>query len=250
MVHCNGCNTNFSLSGYTHHLAQSTNPACAQIYADFLAYQPDSSDEDGIDEGSPVQFAGDFFGTYEDSDFPMEDNPSPDAGPVDDEHGQGTIGNAADSDEVEGDDEDEDEDIDNEENYEAGWEPEPPLPGDGLDLPQEEEDDSAGMENDKRPEPRERADAERRIGGGTIITDYPDPLAGKPLRTDDTVYSNYKKDIENAEDNIYAPFTSKREWEIARWAKLRGPGSTALSDLLKIDGVSCTSVPHITQYSP
>ena len=38
-------------------------------------------------------------------------------------------------------------------------------------------------------------------------------------------------------ENPWAPFNSKLDWEIARWAKLRGPGSTAVSDLLSIDGV-------------
>ena len=36
----------------------------------------------------------------------------------------------------------------------------------------------------------------------------------------------------------WAPFSSRTEWELARWAKLRGPSSTALSELLDIDGVS------------
>lgn len=36
---------------------------------------------------------------------------------------------------------------------------------------------------------------------------------------------------------VYAPFMSKMDWEIARWAKTRGPGSTALDELLKIGGV-------------
>ncbi|KAJ3501738.1 hypothetical protein NMY22_g18820 [Coprinellus aureogranulatus] len=37
--------------------------------------------------------------------------------------------------------------------------------------------------------------------------------------------------------NIWAPFASKVDWEVAKWAKLRGPGSTALSELLAIEGV-------------
>ncbi|KAM6489459.1 hypothetical protein JOM56_015092, partial [Amanita muscaria] len=37
--------------------------------------------------------------------------------------------------------------------------------------------------------------------------------------------------------NPYAPFTSQLEWEIAKWAKLRGPSSTAFTDLMAIDGV-------------
>ncbi|THU98466.1 hypothetical protein K435DRAFT_818868 [Dendrothele bispora CBS 962.96] len=39
-------------------------------------------------------------------------------------------------------------------------------------------------------------------------------------------------------DNIWAPFSSKMDWEIARWAKMRGTGSTAFSDLLAIKGVA------------
>ncbi|KAJ3811030.1 hypothetical protein F5876DRAFT_88572 [Lentinula aff. lateritia] len=39
-------------------------------------------------------------------------------------------------------------------------------------------------------------------------------------------------------ENKWAPFASRMDWEIARWAKLRGTGSTAFSELLAIDGVS------------
>ena len=38
-------------------------------------------------------------------------------------------------------------------------------------------------------------------------------------------------------DNPFAPFSSKMEWELARWAKLRGPSSTAFTELVKIEGV-------------
>ncbi|THU78566.1 hypothetical protein K435DRAFT_824095 [Dendrothele bispora CBS 962.96] len=36
---------------------------------------------------------------------------------------------------------------------------------------------------------------------------------------------------------MWAPFNSRMDWEIAQWAKMRGTGSTAFSDLLAIDGV-------------
>jgi len=39
-------------------------------------------------------------------------------------------------------------------------------------------------------------------------------------------------------ENPYAPFRSELEWNIARWAKLRGPSSTAFTELISIDGVS------------
>ncbi|KAG2148156.1 uncharacterized protein EDB93DRAFT_1240504 [Suillus bovinus] len=37
--------------------------------------------------------------------------------------------------------------------------------------------------------------------------------------------------------NPYAPFNSRVDWEVARWAKLCGPTSTAFLDLLTINGV-------------
>ncbi|KAH9069502.1 hypothetical protein EDB83DRAFT_2184842, partial [Lactarius deliciosus] len=33
------------------------------------------------------------------------------------------------------------------------------------------------------------------------------------------------------------PFQSQRDWDFARWAKTRGPSSTAVTELLTIDGV-------------
>ncbi|KAG2365018.1 hypothetical protein BDR07DRAFT_1470591 [Suillus spraguei] len=39
-------------------------------------------------------------------------------------------------------------------------------------------------------------------------------------------------------ENPYSPFSSRMDWEIAQWAKLRGPSSTAFSDLLSIEGVN------------
>ncbi len=40
------------------------------------------------------------------------------------------------------------------------------------------------------------------------------------------------------QSNPYCPFVSEIDWKVAKWAKLRGQGSTAVSDLLGIPGVS------------
>lgn len=50
-------------------------------------------------------------------------------------------------------------------------------------------------------------------------------------------FEQYQASIADSDINMWAPFTSKVDWEMARWAKMRGPGSTAFSDLLAIDGV-------------
>jgi hypothetical protein len=71
--------------------------------------------------------------------------------------------------------------------------------------------------------------------------------AGKPIEgfqaksADDTYFDwicTFDPESSSSSSNIYAPFKSKMDWEIAKWAKLRGPGSTAFSDLLAINGVS------------
>ena len=49
--------------------------------------------------------------------------------------------------------------------------------------------------------------------------------------------TSYKHNIANAE-NPYSPFSSKMEWEIACWAKMRRPSSTAFKELIAIKGVS------------
>ena len=46
----------------------------------------------------------------------------------------------------------------------------------------------------------------------------------------------YAKDLGNS-NNPYSPFSSKLEWELAYWDKIRGPSSTAFSELLRIEGV-------------
>ncbi|KAJ6497170.1 hypothetical protein C8R47DRAFT_972715 [Mycena vitilis] len=62
-------------------------------------------------------------------------------------------------------------------------------------------------------------------------------LAGAPVRTQDSAYHQYSESIRSSEENPWAPFTSQVDWEIAKWAKLRGSTSTAFTDLLSIDGV-------------
>ena len=42
----------------------------------------------------------------------------------------------------------------------------------------------------------------------------------------------------SAEENIYAPFHSRMDYEVACWAQLRGPGAMVSTELLHIQGVS------------
>ncbi|KAG2153819.1 hypothetical protein DEU56DRAFT_725961 [Suillus clintonianus] len=59
-------------------------------------------------------------------------------------------------------------------------------------------------------------------------------MTGRPTRSANATYGlNAGNTV-----NVYAPFTSQMDWDIAKWAKLHGTGSTAFTDLLAIDGLS------------
>jgi len=64
--------------------------------------------------------------------------------------------------------------------------------------------------------------------------------AGQSIRVCQTTATNYHGTGGDPEGtNPYAPFHSRTDWEVARWAKLRGPTSTAFTELLEIPDVSC-----------
>ena len=71
-----------------------------------------------------------------------------------------------------------------------------------------------------------------------IIESFPGDKAGAPLQCD-VHQSNFEKYQQHLNSKAeYAPFTSWIDWEIARWAKIHGPSSAAVTELLKISGVS------------
>ena len=56
---------------------------------------------------------------------------------------------------------------------------------------------------------------------------------------EDNLNASYTRNVANAENpSPYSPFSSKLEWEVAQWAKMRGPSSTAFNELIEIEGVS------------
>ncbi|KAK2462211.1 hypothetical protein APHAL10511_005769 [Amanita phalloides] len=59
---------------------------------------------------------------------------------------------------------------------------------------------------------------------GYEIEYFPGKEAAAPLNT--------------ANHNPYAPFASKLDWELAKWAKLCGPSSSAFNELLRIEGIA------------
>ncbi|PIL28221.1 hypothetical protein GSI_09633 [Ganoderma sinense ZZ0214-1] len=238
---CPGCLKIFTSSGLSNHLAQTRQPEC--ISARDAAHQSHSvpspsapSLPDDFDmDADLIPFEGDYFGAYTDADF--EDDPPSDSGsdPEDDDEFE---------DEVEMD----------------SWEPPlrstanvtgaaqsaaaGPLPMDDVS------EHPAGLSSDEHAASQaQRRTAEatlRTKARNTFVVPFPVDTAGAPIppadlsteTSEQVTYQHYQQGVDGSDHNPYAPFASRREWEVARWAKMRGPGSTAFSDLLAIDGVA------------
>ncbi|KAI0069569.1 hypothetical protein K474DRAFT_1610261, partial [Panus rudis PR-1116 ss-1] len=77
---------------------------------------------------------------------------------------------------------------------------------------------------------------ERALRSKLYSTPYPSEKAGAPVSKPSRLQAGYQHyaDKLNSRANPYAPFNSELDWRVARWAKLRGPGSTAVTELLSI----------------
>jgi hypothetical protein len=77
-------------------------------------------------------------------------------------------------------------------------------------------------------------------GVTVVIVRFPFGSAGAPINAPLPPHENASSNrlsIMSHSNSIWAPFRSQRDWEIAHWAKMRGPTSTAVNDLLAIPEV-------------
>ena len=82
----------------------------------------------------------------------------------------------------------------------------------------------------------------------TFVDHFPHGHPGAPLSMEQvSIFESVQNSLGGS---IWAPFQSQVDWEIARWAKMRGPSSTALTELLAIPEVRCYDsffLPYYTQ---
>lgn len=209
--YCSGCGKSFTSSGYWSHLTQSQNPSCQAIFDEQLVAI--CSDSEDVPPGP----------TDTDEDYS--------------DHRFGQTDDGIES--AESDEEDEDQRaIDHE--LEMGWEPLRSSPshdqcmGDDANW---DDDEDLVMDDTSR-----RLSAEQRIHDSTarIIcysSVYPHSRAGAILSVRGQAVDDCYSSSLGSHHNPWAPFTSELDWKVAYWAKMRGPGSTAFSELLAINGV-------------
>lgn len=221
MPTCPGCDTWFSVGGYSSHIKQTKNPACIAIrdtqenFGDLTDLEMDDSDNE-----TAKLSECDALGTYDDVNFDGDgseaEGPNFDSEDEEDEWGVGL-----------GDDEDAENGA-----QEGGWEP-PAPEGFGDEAMDQEED------QDENEREREEVSPERDVplidkGARPFVVNYPDPRAGAPTMDERgrSGWEHYRNELDGGD-----PWVSKLDWDFARWAMLRGPGATALTELLKLDGV-------------
>jgi hypothetical protein len=219
MPKCPGCGTKLAGGGRarTIHLAKTSDGRCLKACQEAEEFGSDLRGEFPAGGGT---FTGDFFGEeYTEDDFGYISDGTPESG---------------------SDSQDDDDDNDYAAAAEVqagdGWEPRRAVPN---DLAPEED---SGMEDIEIPAAlpaREmRKIAEDRFHEPPVIVQYPSDHASKEISDERSPSAEeHYSDALGKTTSIYAPFVSKMDWEVARWAKLRGSGSTAFTDLLKIEGV-------------
>lgn len=241
-ITCPACDKQLaSITGYSQHLAKTTNPDCHALYLSSRQFAPDPPNEGDIDAPDPdhAMFEGDFFGTYaedelawpgsDDEEHLDEDDLGYDIGPGDHDEWEPPAAvpvPPSPATPAHG----EHHDIDGHDHWEP---PVAPVPAhnDAFHPPTADQGQDARHMAQQRLHEHEQA---------PTIVRYPDIRAGQPV---DVVKqpsnATYHAQLDDSSaDNIYAPFASKLDWDMARWAKLRGSSSTAFSELVSIEGVS------------
>ena len=121
---------------------------------------------------------------------------------------------------------------------------EAPPPRQDLDESAMDTQEEDGLE--KPAETRGRETVEKSIRQQVYVDYFPLATAGAPIKhSQEPASAHSDAQPSPAEGNPYAPFKSRMDWEIARWAKLRGPGSTAITELLDIAGVCVSFSIHV-----
>jgi hypothetical protein len=114
-----------------------------------------------------------------------------------------------------------------------------PLP-DNSDLNRDETDSTTGSVGKAS---RLRGGAEEILQKRPFVVKFTKGRAGATFVNqhvdEDNLNASYTCNIANAKNpSPFSPFSSKLEWDVAHWAKMRGPSSTAFNELIEIEGVS------------
>jgi hypothetical protein len=70
-----------------------------------------------------------------------------------------------------------------------------------------------------------------------VKVSFPGQRAGEVLAEGIPTMNEYENNLGGPAQNPYSPFNSEIDWEVAKWARLRGPSATSFTEFLQINGV-------------
>ena len=243
---CTGCGRKFSAPKYRRsHLSQTTDPRCQSERQAFLArhiqnYLPPLSPQRSVPlpdlkgsnlDRTPTHHNNSGRDLSDDSELILDADSTRDLSDGD-EH------DLSDGDEP---------DLSNgdEPDLSDGTERDP-SDGSDQDLGIESDDeDTSGDDDDEHGRflsAEEATGLQRETWGDAHIEVYPGKRAGAIHSEGIPTMKEFENTLGGPSPNLFAPFNSQTDWELAKWAKLRGPGSTAFTELMGITDVRLSSV--------
>jgi hypothetical protein len=200
-VHCAGCHCTFSISGYSSHVRRTGSSLCVAAYQARLREENDIENATEDEEDGMDVFSGDFFGDYDNDDFEWPDGGLSSIACV--FAIQTYLGSGP---------------LSEDEN--------------GCAIADEDSEDLIDIAASVSCAPAPDLSFK--------IEPFPLATAGAPILGSvrgASSFAAYGRAL--GINSRYAPFHSKLDWDVARWAKLHGSSSSAVSELLEIDGVCC-----------
>ena len=210
-IRCQGCNRNFTTRGLSQHMSKTQDSRCRAVYAtsqlpSVSTYAPHTvSPTDPIPAPSA---SGADVPCDEDDTLVANDGAFSPVAPVDQA------------------------DVTDTDTFEAlthGDYPSMVTPPDRATV----DDPTGALEQEYIQIDAEDSDSESMV----VIDKFPFGSPGAPIPGVAQGSSAYQSHLATVPDSVWAPFRSQCDWEVACWAKMRGPTSSAVTELLAIPAV-------------
>lgn len=230
-ISCNGCGKQFSAVKYRRsHLSQSTDPRCQAERQVFLSrhlpeYFPTASPARSTSPPSSSRSVSPHSSpSLPSSSDPIQTPPEHPSAP------------ARQSPEIEDDnlldfdgasDSVDDEDL-----------------GAESDIDSDVNEDASDDEHGRFLSAEEVANLQGNMWGDVYVDVYPGSHAGAIHSQGIPTTKEFENVLGGPSPNPFAPFNNQTDWELAKWAKLRGPGSTSFTELMGVTGVCLVSLIH------
>ena len=110
-----------------------------------------------------------------------------------------------------------------------------------LEVKSDETEDAGDDEHGRFLSAEEVTNLQSQTWGDIYVNVYPGPNAGAIHSHSIPTTKEFENELGGPSPNPFVPFNNQTDWELAKWAKLRGPGSTSFTELMGITGVHLVS---------